>query len=116
MGHTIPQHEPDRFHPAGPTNPYAASAVVATAPCWIREIFGFNSGPAQFIQLFDAAALPADATACLFGFMVASGQPFSVVLTRRCVNGIVLCNSSTNPAKTIGAADVQFLCNFRLRA
>jgi len=119
MGFPIPIHQADRRYPTTATNAYAASAVVsATGPGWLRAVYGYNSGAAQFIQIHDAAALPANGVDCLFGILVPASSPFSIAFGEemKFENGIVLCNSSTNPAKTIGAADVQFLCNWRLRA
>jgi hypothetical protein len=118
MGYTIPIQQADRRYPVAATNPLAASAVVAATPGWLRGIYGYNSGPSQFIQIHDAAALPADTTVPLFSLPVAAGQPFSFVFSEelRVTNGIQLCNSSTAATKTIGAADVQFLCTYRLRA
>lgn len=66
---------------------------------------------AQYVQIFDAAALPADgATPVLTITMPASGSSLTSFGTRGMsfANGIVVCNSSTAHIKTIGAADCVF--------
>lgn len=78
-------------------------------------LFGFTvtstNAAAAFIQVFDLAAVPADATVPLFSFNVAAGNFVSaswVPYPRAFRNGIVLCNSSTQGTKTIGSADCLF--------
>ncbi len=92
----------------------AASLIVKTSP---GLMFGFtvSSVAAQFIQVFDLAALPANAVVPMLSFPVAATSTVAVefIPPRGFTNGIVLCNSSTQHAKTIGSADcifdVQFL-------
>jgi hypothetical protein len=92
-----------------PTAAYAASLVVKPAAGLLFGFTVYNSlASAQFIQLHDAAALPAEAavpvetlTVPASGNLVvdygAHGKAFGI--------GIVICNSSTGPTKTIGAAN-----------
>lgn len=93
------------------TTAYAASLVVKNAAGTLISLDGYNSGIAQFIQVHNAAALPADTAVPIYTFAVptvsnfslsipVSGAPFTV--------GIVVCNSSTGPTKTIGAANCWF--------
>jgi hypothetical protein len=107
----------DRRYPTTSANALANSAVVASRDCRLFGIQGYNSGPDQYIQLFDLAALPANGTTCLLALKVLADSwfewPFTIGLPM--FNGIVLCNSTTNVSKTIGAADVQFLCSYRIR-
>lgn len=80
-------------------------------------LYGFtvSSVAAQFIQVFDLSALPADAAVPTLSFPVAATSSVSAnwIPARAFRNGIVFCNSSTQHAKTIGSADcifdVQFL-------
>lgn len=106
---------------AGPksaaTAAYAASLVVTAQRGILYGLTVYNSkASAQFIQLHDAAALPADAavpalvltipaTSHLVIDLGAHGKPFNT--------GIVACNSSTGPTKTIGLADCFIEARFK---
>ena len=90
------------------SNAYAASLVVKSGPGKLYGFTVYNSGAAQFILVFDAAALPANgsvpavvlsaaATANLGASWGDTGRSFDV--------GCVIVNSSTGPTLTIGAAD-----------
>lgn len=79
---------------------------------------GFNDkSSSQYIQLHDAAALPADTAVPVITFEVAPKSPFQGEFGprgRAFANGIVLCSSSTLATKTLGAAsdcwfDVQYV-------
>jgi hypothetical protein len=89
-----------------------ASHIVKTAKGVVYGISAYNgNGAARFIQLFDSTTLPADAVVPLFTFQVAAGA--TLLLTFPGVGiqfytGVVVCNSSTGGAKTIGAADSLF--------
>lgn len=92
----------------------ANSIVVKTGP---GLCFGFtvSSVAAQFIQVFDLAALPADTAVPTLSFNVSATSTIGNewMPPRAFQNGIVFCNSSTQHTKTIGSADcifdVQFL-------
>jgi hypothetical protein len=87
----------------------AASLVVKTNTALL---FGFtvSSIAAQFIQIFDVAALPANAAVPTLVFPVAATSQVSVAWNppRGFRNGLVICNSSTQHTKTIGSADCIF--------
>lgn len=102
-------------YPTTAANPAASSAVVSTSPARLYSISGYNNGAAQYIQLFDLAALPADGTTSLLSFPVgaASWWYFDFQDGLLMPTGIVLCNSTTAITKTIGAADNQFVCAYR---
>jgi hypothetical protein len=91
------------------TAAYAASLVVKAKSGVLYGFSGYNSkASAQFVQVHDAAALPADAAVPKLLVTVPASSNFSVDLGLRgrfFANGIVICNSSTGPTKTIGAAD-----------
>jgi hypothetical protein len=103
--------------PANSANAAANSAAVATGYGTLHRIAGW-SPLAQYIQIHDAAVLPADGVNCLLTLPVLAnnwfdwyfgvdGLPFHF--------GLQLCNSSTDIAKTIGLADTQFVCTYRLK-
>jgi len=91
---------------------YEASKVLKATPGTLLSLTGYNSkGSAQFIQVHDAAALPADAAVPAYTFTVAASSNFALDLPLTgapFAAGIVVCNSSTGPAKTIGSNDVWF--------
>lgn len=89
---------------------YEASHVISAAAATLKELRGFNSGAAQWIQIHDASSLPADTAVPEEIIYVGSNQNFSFTPPAGLsfTTGIVVCNSSTGPTKTIGAADCWF--------
>lgn len=87
------------------TTALAASLVVKAAAGTIHGIAGYTT-TAQFIQLHDAASLPADTAVPELVVPVAANTFFNIPLPGHvCATGIVVCNSTTGPTKTIGGAD-----------
>ncbi len=90
---------------------YEASHIFNAGPCELLSLVGYNSkGSAQFIQIHDAATLPADTAVPLYTFTVAATANFSLDFAQpmQLSNGLVVCNSSAGPSKTIGSADCWF--------
>lgn len=91
---------------------YATNLVVRSNPGRCYGLTGYNSkASAQFIQLHDAATLPADGAYPRVTITVPATSNFSIDFGkygRRFDAGIVICNSSTGPTKTIGSADCFF--------
>lgn len=94
------------------TTAYAASLIIADRESTLYGLSGYNSkASAQFIQLHDSATLPADTAIPVMVLSVAASSNFSIdfgIHGRPFNNGIVVCNSSTGPTKTIGSADCFF--------
>jgi hypothetical protein len=98
------------------TATYAASLVVKASAGALWGLSGFNSGSsALYLQIHDAAALPADGAVPKVVLYIAPLSSFSAdygLRGRAFTNGIVICSSSTGPVKTGGGAvlwlDAQF--------
>jgi hypothetical protein len=125
MSNGVQLFEPGSFHvdpqamaeavrqlPSANSGALAASLVVKPTS---GLLYGFTvtstNVAAQFIQVFDASSLPANAAVPLFAFNVAAASyiAFSwMPYPRAFRNGLVLCNSTTQGSKTIGAADCIF--------
>lgn len=94
------------------TNVYSASLVVKSSPGLLFSITGYNSkASGQFIQIHDCSSLPADGAVPAIFFTVATVSNFSILFAaapRAFTSGIVVCNSSTGPTKTIASADCWF--------
>lgn len=90
----------------------AASVIVKASAGTLHKFTVYNSNAAaQYIQLHNSATLPANAAVPLMTFVIAAHAHLTVdygVAGRAFTNGIVLCNSSTEATKTLGAADCLF--------
>lgn len=95
----------------------AASLVVSTRAGTLYGLTGYNAKTsAQFIQVHDAAALPSDAAVPVISFTVPASSNFALdfgLRGRKFTTGIVVCNSSTQPTKTIGSADIWVDAQYR---
>lgn len=106
---------------SAPTNAfpaaYVASKIAKAQPGILFGLTGYNSSAsAQFIQLHNAATLPADTAIPEVLIKVAAGSSFSLdygKYGRWFDTGIIVCNSSTGPTKTIGSADCWFDLQYR---
>ena len=118
-GAMVAVHLPEATQAYAPTNAtttaYAASIIAKATAGTLYMITGYNSGPDQFIQIHDSATLPANAAVPKVIFLVPAASNFSYDLGnygRYFAAGITICNSTTGPTKTIGAAncwiDVQY--------
>lgn len=81
-------------------------------------LYGFTvtntNASAQFVLVFDSRTVPADTAVPIIAISVpgGNGTGFNWIPGRSFLYGIVLCNSSTQATKTIGAADCLFDAQF----
>lgn len=112
-----PNGEPTTAPTAVNPGALAASAVVSTKRGVLFAVRYTNTNVAiRYLQVFDAAAVPADAAVPLISVPVAAGAYFDLtfgVHGRPFAVGCVVCHSSTAAAKTIGGADGLFDASFK---
>ena len=96
---------------------YEASAIVKPSGGVLYGFTGYTTlTSGQWIQVFDMASIPADGIAPKIILYVPAAGNFSMdfsIFGIAFTNGIVVCNSTTGPTKTIGAANCWFNPVFR---
>lgn len=100
---------------SGGSSAYESGRVIKAGGGNLRSLYIYNSGASQFIQLHNSASAPADTTAPLIPYAIGAGQSLEIDfgLDGLSLNtGIYVCNSTTGPTKTIGAADCWFFARY----
>ena len=96
-----------------------ASRQVAVGPGTLMSVIGYTAKiSSQFIQFFDSATTPAEGAVPDFMVLVQASSTFTLDLGQLgypFVNGLYICNSSTQATKTIGSADCFFNVAIRPR-
>ena len=102
----------DRNSPASPSSQGLAAAIVLSGQV---RVYGFtvysSKASSQFLLMFDASSLPADTKVPIIAIPLGIQSQASAYygpMGRNFHQGFVLCNSSTDTTKTIGAADCFF--------
>jgi len=83
-------------------------------PGLLQNIMGYNSLAAdQWVQIHNSASAPADGAVPIYTFRVVALQNFSFTIPVPCSAGIYICNSTTGPIKTLGAANCFFSIQYK---
>lgn len=98
-----------------PLNDYVPALAASIVLPGHLLVYGFTvystKGSAQFVNVFDTGSLPGDGAVPILSWPVAANNGAGFSFTprgRQFRTGLVLCNSSTDATKTIGAADCFF--------
>jgi hypothetical protein len=89
----------------------AASSVAKSSAGKLIKIFGYNNGPDQFIQVFNASSVPANGASPISVIKAKASDNFEINFGDNGVylsTGISFSNSTTAATKTTGANDCIF--------
>lgn len=82
--------------------------LVSAAACKLYAVTGINSGPDQFIQVFQTNALPANGAVPVFSVIVGGGQFYSFDFGTygADLDKVYICCSTTTNTLTLGSSNV----------
>lgn len=82
--------------------------LVSGRPCKLYTVLGQNTGPDQFIQVFQTNALPANNAVPVFSFAIGAGQYFSLDFGQygADLDAVYVCCSTATNALTLGSSNV----------
>jgi hypothetical protein len=113
----VPQPDPQLAPDNSPSTALEASRVIKASPGVLYGLSGYNGNAGtRYIQLFNSTTVPADTAVPVLALPVAAGAAFNFDFGPYGMGfsvGIVACNSSTGPTKTVGAADSWFTPRFK---
>lgn len=98
------------------TSAYVSGLVAVASSGNLVEVRGYNSGPAQWVHIFDSPTVPADTTVPVEIIKVPSDANFYITPpgTKAFVSGISVANSLSGAELVIGAADCWFEVDYTL--
>jgi hypothetical protein len=99
----------------GNSTAYESGRVFKNSAGTLYSISGYNSGPAQFIHLFNSATIPADGAVPVMVLAVPAQTTFSFnagLVGIPLSAGIAVTNSTTGPTKTLGSANLHMTALF----
>jgi hypothetical protein len=93
---------------------YEAARQVKLSAGILQNIMVYNSLAAdQWVQIHNSASAPAEGASPIYTFRVAASANFMFTIPVPCSAGIYVCNSSTGPTKTLGAANCFFSIQYK---
>lgn len=93
-----------------------ASRVIKNSAGNLYRIIGYNSGPDQFIQVYNTSAIPANGSIPVLTQKIIAASNFAVDLGEAGIHlsgGICIGNSSSAATRTAGASDCFFTVVFK---
>lgn len=98
-------------------SPPASSLIAVTQAAKVFSVMIYNSAASdQWYMVFDATALPANGAVPKIPPVLVPSKSSGWIDWgdgRQFYNGVVVCNSTTDTTKTLGAADSWLSVNFR---
>lgn len=92
----------------------AVSMVIGTGPAVMVQLIVTNlTATAGFVQLFDAASLPADTTVPLVSLPIPASGAIGLDTPVGGLNGLVVAISTTADTLTISANNARFFANLQ---
>lgn len=93
-----------------------AARQVCTARAHLFSVTFYNTGPDQYLQIFDSASAVANGTVPKIQLKILADSHGSVdfVTSRIFTAGIYICNSTTSATRTVGSANLLLDTTYRL--
>lgn len=102
----------DYYPPRNYAQQKTLASIVITNHILVQGFTVYSTkSSAQYLNMFDADALPADGATPIFSWALSANNGVGISWAprgREFHAGLVLCNSSTDATKTLGSADCLF--------